>query len=675
MPTKSSEGKSASESSKKKTKSPPSYPDQRLDEINVTRARVIASGLGISNPGKHVKDDLIPLIREKLALITDCAGCGGGPCLPDDHVFPASNGGQNSGDESDTSRSGDSPSREHLRALNNTTHSSDVTVPGFESRTSFAQHVTDQILTEEHPPGPSHRVPASPFSPSPEEIIPSDDDDELDADLQAQLKAQQEQLDLEFNTANNAITQKQKEAEAAAAARRKEEQREARRAAKLKQQMDEQLRLHQERMKELQTRAAPPIRGSRNSSRSNDDVFTDVPTDSSRNSRARTSPRVSFPRTSPPRSESARPASDRFHPEYTGDSRRPPSRSRSTGSSLEVDLLAELMDRHSESQAMMASAIEKLANAGAAAGRVHVSELGGFAGQDGAAGHCHKSSSASGTLQLIKPGNPDMARELGVNPRLNWGVSGDMNNVDISKLKKMNLVSGKNRTNEGLVMQQHYWPHDCVSRACLHLLPPKFNFSKLKHDDLTFAMFQEGMTQKILMDSANLDTVVKNKLKFQSKLIRMAYTLPWSDILSIAEQFFGAFEYNQASWDDWSQIESFLKEAYDQARMSSFLRPGIVPGASNAAPVPGSGAAPKGPRKEKKWVDNANGVPWKYMRENSICGGYNIGSCERKGDHKIGSDTVNHWCAGCHGTSKGVTKQVHRAIDCPKGPFDSSLFG
>ena len=48
--------------------------------------------------------------------------------------------------------------------------------------------------------------------------------------------------------------------------------------------------------------------------------------------------------------------------------------------------------------------------------------------------------------------------------------------------------------------------------ACLHLLPAKLNFSKLKHDDLTFSMFQEGMTQKILMDSANLDTVVKNKL-------------------------------------------------------------------------------------------------------------------------------------------------------------------
>ena len=106
-----------------------------------------------------------------------------------------------------------------------------------------------------------------------------------------------------------------------------------------------------------------------------------------------------------------------------------------------------------------------------------------------------------------------MARALGVNPRVNWAFKGDMDNVDISKIKKMNLVSGKNRTNEGLVLRQHYWPHDCVSRASSHLMPPGFAFDKLTHNDLTFAMFQEGMVQKILMDSANLDKEVENKLK------------------------------------------------------------------------------------------------------------------------------------------------------------------
>ena len=73
-----------------------------------------------------------------------------------------------------------------------------------------------------------------------------------------------------------------------------------------------------------------------------------------------------------------------------------------------------------------------------------------------------------------------MARALWINPRVNWAFKGDMEDVDISKLKKMNLVSGKNRTNEGLVLQ---------------------------HEDLTFSMFQEGFAQKILMDTANLDKI------------------------------------------------------------------------------------------------------------------------------------------------------------------------
>ena len=114
MPTKSSDGKSSSEASKKKSKSQTAFADQKLDEISVSRARIIASKLGIANPGKHVKDVLIPLIREKMALVTDCVECGGGPCAPDDHVFPASDvgtarGSASGGDDSDTPN--DSPSR------------------------------------------------------------------------------------------------------------------------------------------------------------------------------------------------------------------------------------------------------------------------------------------------------------------------------------------------------------------------------------------------------------------------------------------------------------------------------------------------------------------------------------------------------------------------------------
>ena len=108
------------------------------------------------------------------------------------------------------------------------------------------------------------------------------------------------------------------------------------------------------------------------------------------------------------------------------------------------------------------------------------------------------------------------------------------------------------------------------------------------------------------------------------------------------------------------------------ARLSlSGPRTGIVDSVDSAT---GPGA-PRGPKKERKYVDNANGVPWKFMKEKKLCGGFNIGSCERKADHKIGPETVHHYCAGCFGVSKGMDKKDHRAVDCPKGPFDPSLFG
>ena len=69
--------------------------------------------------------------------------------------------------------------------------------------------------------GPSPRAQEPPFSPTPVEEVISSDDEELGPELEAQLKAQQEQFHLKFNTAHNTITQKNKDDEAAAARRKR----------------------------------------------------------------------------------------------------------------------------------------------------------------------------------------------------------------------------------------------------------------------------------------------------------------------------------------------------------------------------------------------------------------------------------------------------------------------
>ena len=86
-------------------------------------------------------------------------------------------------------------------------------------------------------------------------------------------------------------------------------------------------------------------------------------------SRSHSTTRVSFLHKFLPRSKSICPAPQyQFHPEYTGKPYQQPTHSWSTGSSLDVDILAELMDHHSESQAMMAVAIKDLATAGSSHG-------------------------------------------------------------------------------------------------------------------------------------------------------------------------------------------------------------------------------------------------------------------------------------------------------------------
>ena len=249
-----------------------------------------------------------------------------------------------------------------------------------------------------------------------------------------------------------------------------------------------------------------------------------------------------------------------------------------------------------------------------------------------------------------------------------------MTSVDLNKIKK-NMVSGKHRTNQGIVLRQQFWPHNCVSPASAHLMAdgviPAF-------DNLTFAQYQEGMLQKILIDAASsLDPAVKNKLKFQSFLIKLSYSLTWPQVRAIGDRFLEAWEHKTVEWDDWEPIKTFLTEAAEQTRLSAILRPGAVPGAVGAAPHsnPARPPKPNGGFPKRGWVTDANGVPWSYMKSKGICCQFNNKNCEIKGDHKIGDATVHHWCGGCYATSKGSVKEAHAAVGCKKGPFNNkSLF-
>ena len=217
----------------------------------------------------------------------------------------------------------------------------------------------------------------------------------------------------------------------------------------------------------------------------------------------------------------------------------------------------------------------------------------------------------------------------------------------------------------------HVWPHDVVSEASQHLWPdtPGFEFG---HWDQTFETYQEGMIQKILIEhEKDLPVVAINKLRYQAYLIRQAYVLDWKYILGVAEKFFEAYESNVIDWSNWDNIEKYLQSKFEQARMSALAKLGTrssTGGASGSAPR--LGVPPTKPKADTF----TKGISWKWMKSKAICCGFNAGSCNSKGDHKIGDKEVHHYCGGCFFDSKGSTRDPHTAKDCGKGPWNKNLF-
>ena len=662
-----------------------SFPAQTLAQMTCHRARKIASALKIKDYAKvSWPSELGPLIREAMAKNLTCEVCGGGPCNPETHQFPATNPYVDlddlgnpiveevlSDDEQHNVSGGlpasatvqGNPDRDALHALTAADQPHDQVVALSENAPGFIQSLQDSSApgSSANPPlqpgsttqpksanTSSHNSGSNSSSVSSEEPVDSEPED-LDNELAAHEEFQKELEELrlqhqtELNTRKNAkekkkrdhLTKKQarKEAEAQKQAQRKIQLEERR-----KQILAEMIAKHQEELAAADDEEV---------SSDDDEVFAKPSgkgsTHSSRSSSKKTkssSKRVSV--SEPARAQSARPASES-----------------DPAGGLTLASVMEMMDRQHRNTLK----VVKTALSANKPSQVPVSELDDF-------GHASSScANDSGRAQVILPGNPDAAKELGLNPPLNLAFQGKVENIDISKVKKT-MTSGKNRSAQGLVLKQVLWPHDCISKASRHILGYSV---KVKHDNQNFAMFNEGMSQMMLLDTPRdkMDPILMKRLRFQSFIIRQSYVLDWKDCLVIIEDFFDACEHANMSWDDdWSEIERFLKASAEQIRLSASYR-----GRANSAPAGGNPQG--GGQSGKRFADNANGVPTKWMIEQKICVAFNLGYCpnQKGGDHATKNNvTLRHWCGGCFKKSNGAEKHAHPASTCPKGPFNN-LFG
>ena len=650
-------------------KKSPGYDAQTLSQVNLTRARAIASAYSVKNYSTFALKDLLPLIREKMLLVKQCSICANSQCVPETHLFPAVNpyvdgNAQDGNDENLSSGNGsgesdgeDSPSRRALAALNSANNPQDRLIARAEESPNFLDDFSQPPSSSGTGSGndvfSSFDAPANvSLISSPgsnygdvvvEDLHEDSDNPEDDPEFQNILQARKEKHALELNTHKNALLSKAGEAAKKKAAQQQLVEREKKKLAKRQQILDNLEAKQQEALRNAEAEVQHQQPGS-------DDVFSPSSDRQGRSmvrgnaASSNRKNRVGFSKDN-----------GRSH-----SSRTSVSPSRNVGFS---DLL-EVMNRQQESMAqqhertleVLSSAIKGISKS--TSSRVHVSNVPEFG-----ASNPHSCVDQSGRAQVIQPGNPDAAREHGFRPPINWGLQGDPTNIDISKIKK-SMTSGKNRSNDGIVIRQHYWPHDCLSKASRHILGPNV---KIKHWNQNQTQFTEGFLQKLLIDTpkANMDPILNNKIKFFAMITKLSYTLPWKDILSITEDFFESFEFDQISWDDWSVIDKFVKESYEQVRLSATSRP-----RSFSAPAAGSGGAPGSGR---KLPDDANGVPNSYMKSNFICCTFNHEVCkvQNGGDHSIGSVNLHHWCGGCHKKSNGATKANHSALKCKNGPFGS----
>ena len=268
---------------------------------------------------------------------------------------------------------------------------------------------------------------------------------------------------------------------------------------------------------------------------------------------------------------------------------------------------------------------------------------------------------ASGKMALQTVPNTGMAARLGLAPTPNFVIEGDPNNIDFKKMHK-HMQSGSKRQLGQFVQRQVNWPEEFLSNSC----PGK---GKTEFDKLSFVEFIDGMLAKCMMETPpeRMDDVLANKLTFLREVTAMHYTMGIKDILAVTERFLRGWESKNFEWDDWSQIQVFLREAKYQ-QMCSVLTAGNLNkkngGGGGANGGGGAAVTPKG-------GSHVYGIPTEFLRNKKLCIKYNKNECDQAGSHPQTNNesvTLIHKCAGC--LKNGVTpEKEHGVRSCPKGPY------
>ena len=266
---------------------------------------------------------------------------------------------------------------------------------------------------------------------------------------------------------------------------------------------------------------------------------------------------------------------------------------------------------------------------------------------------------SSGKLSLQTVPNTSMAARLGLAPAPNLEIIGDPTDLDYKKIHK-HMQSGSKRSVGQFVSRQANWPEEFLSNNA----PGK---DKTEFKNLTFIEFIDGMLAKCMLETPNsrMDDELANKLHFLREVVAMHYSMGIKDILAITERFLRGWESKNFEWNNWPQIELFLREAKYQ-QICTAITTGNINKKAGGGGGAGNGGAPP-----PKGGSNVYGIPTEFLRNKKLCIKFNKDECPEKADHKQphqDSVWLSHKCAGC--MKNGVTpEKEHGVKSCPKGPY------
>ena len=254
--------------------------------------------------------------------------------------------------------------------------------------------------------------------------------------------------------------------------------------------------------------------------------------------------------------------------------------------------------------------------------------------------------------------NPEADREIGATLPNQYGLFGDLSNVDVSSIKNK-IKSGENGDDDNDILFKEIWVNQFLNRQML---------GNVKHCELDIGKFALGFVTKIYCDMPHSvrGTPYFNMTKILMLLLRLAVTgVAWQDVLDIDRSLFKALERRQVSWESWSDLEIWWKQALDTLEFKKL-------GGATAAPAPAKragselGGAP--PAKVQKGA--TCGIPNSWLKEQNLCIKFNVGRCSTNAPHPSPTDetvSLRHLCAGCLRLQKG-SDSGHGANKCPNKP-------